>query len=77
LALGDKNIVGRRVTAARQSQGLKQVELLARLQVAGIEISTVALSQLEGQRRPVSDKELGALADALNVSVNWLLGRTE
>lgn len=30
---------------------------------------------LEGQKRPVSDIELNAQADILNVSVNWLLGR--
>ena len=52
-----------------------QVELLAKLQLAGIDISVPALSLLEGQKRPVSDIELNALADILNVSVDWLLGR--
>ncbi len=75
LALGDRNIVGRRVTEARLRIGMKQVELLAKLQTSGIEISTPALSLLEGQKRPVSDFELCALADALHVSVDWLLGR--
>ena len=46
-----------------------------KLQTAGIEISTPALSLLEGQKRPVSDIELNALADILKVSVDWLLGR--
>lgn len=41
------------------------------------EISTPALSLLEGQKRPVMDYELNALADILNVSVDWLLGREE
>ena len=50
-------------------------ELLAKLQTEGIEISTPALSLLEGQKRPVTDYELNALADVLNVSVDWLLGR--
>ena len=31
-------------------------------------------SLLEGQKRPVSDIELKALADILEVSVDWLLG---
>ena len=52
---------------------MKQVELLAKLQLAGIDISVPALSLLEGQKRPVSDIELNALADILNVSVDWLL----
>lgn len=77
LALGDRNIVGARVTEARKSQGMKQVELLAKLQTAGTDISASALSQLEGQKRPVSDFELLALADALHVSVDWLLGLTD
>lgn len=76
LALGDRNIIGARVTEARNAQGMKQVELLAKLQLAGIDISSPALSLLEGQKRPVSDIELNALANILNVSVDWLLGRT-
>lgn len=58
-------------------QGMKQIDLLAKLQVAGIEISIPALSLLEGQKRPVSDKELNALANILGVSVDWLLGRDQ
>ena len=75
LDLGDRNIVGARVTEARKAKGMKQVELLAKLQTAGIDISVPALSLLEGQKRPVSDIELSALADILNVSVDWLLGK--
>ena len=76
LELGNRNIVGVRVTEARKALGMKQVELLAKLQLAGIEISIPALSLLEGQKMPVSDIELVALADALQVFVDWLLGRT-
>lgn len=77
LALGDRNMVGARVTTARLRLGMKQVDLLAKLQISGIEISIPALSLLEGQKRPVSDFELCALADALHVSVDWLLGRED
>lgn len=75
MALGNRNMVGGRVTQARQCMGMRQAELLAKLQVAGIDIGGATLSLLEGQRRPVSDFELCALADALHVSVDWLLGR--
>ena len=75
LELGDRNLIGARVTQARKRQGMKQVELLAKLQVEGAEISSPALSLLEGQKRPVSDKEPDAPADIRNVSVDWLLGR--
>lgn len=50
---------------------------LDKLQLAGIDISVPALSLLEGQKRPVSDIELNALADVLDVSVEWLLGRAD
>lgn len=75
LALGNRNIVGARVTEARKALGMKQVELLAQLQLRGVDLSVPALSLLEGQKRPVSDIELNALADILQVSVDWLLGR--
>ena len=77
LALGDKNMIGARVTQARKQKGMKQVELLAKLQLAGVDMSIPALSLLEGQKRPVSDIELNALATILGVSVDWLLGRSE
>ena len=48
---------------------------MPKTQLAGIDISVPALSLLEGQKRPVSDIELNALADILNVSVSWLLRR--
>lgn len=75
LPLGSQNMVGLRVTDARKRLGMKQTELLSKLQTVGIDISIPALSLLEGQKRPVSDFELNALANILNVSVDWLLGR--
>ncbi len=77
LALGERNIVGAQVTRARKALDMKQVELLAKLQFAGIDMSVPALSLLEGQIRPVTDIELSALADVLGVSVAWLMGRKE
>lgn len=77
LALGNRNLVGARVTEARTKAGMKQIELLAKLQTSGVDISVPALSLLEGQKRPVFDFELCALADVLDVSVDWLLGRKE
>ena len=75
LALGDKNLVGARVTLMRKNRGLKQIELLAKLQLMGVDMSVPALSLLEGQKRPVSDIELLALSKVLEVSVDWLLGK--
>lgn len=77
LELGNRNIIGARVTEARNNIGLKQKDLLARLQVVGVPISIPALSLLEGQKRPVSDIELKALSEILDVDVRWLLGQIE
>ncbi|WP_322199470.1 hypothetical protein [Acutalibacter intestini] len=52
---------------------MKQKELLAQLQVRGVDLNASGLSKLEGQIRFVTDIELLALADILNVSVMWLL----
>lgn len=71
--LGDKNLVGARVEAARKSQGMKQKELLAQLQVRGVDMNSSGLSKLEGQIRLVSDFELLAISQILGVSVMWLL----
>ena len=77
LTLGNRNLIGARVTEDRLAQGMKQIELLARLQTVGVDLSTPALSLLEGQKRPVTAIELNAIADILNVSVDWLLGRDQ
>ena len=71
--LGSKNWIGARVESARKEQGMKQKELLAQLQVRGVDLSASGLSKLEGQVRYVTDFELLALADILSVSVQWLL----
>lgn len=73
--LGNRNIVGARVEAARKNQGMKQKELLAQLQVNGVDMNASGLSKLEGQIRYATDFELAALATILNVSVDWLMGR--
>ena len=71
--LGTKNLIGARVEASRKGLGMKQTELLAQLQVRGVDLNASGLSKLEGQIRYVTDMELLALSDILNVSVMWLL----
>ena len=72
--LGNRNLIGKRVELARKSQGMKQKELLAQLQVSGIDMNSSGLSKLEGQIRHVTDFELVALSQILGVSIDWLLG---
>jgi len=73
-ALGERNIVGAKVEQRRKQLRMKQKDLLAQLQVNGIDLNASGLSKLEGQYRLVTDIELKCLAQALDVSVNWLLG---
>lgn len=75
--LGNRNVVGARVAEARYRMNMPQRILLAKLQVKGIELNASGLSKLEGQHRYVMDFELVALADALDVKVDWLLGRDD
>ena len=71
--LGDKNIVGARVEQQRKTIAMKQKDLLAQLQIRGVDLNSSGLSKLEGQLRGVADYELKAIAEVLGVSVNWLL----
>ena len=50
LELGSHNIVGARVTEVRLQLGMKQVELLAKLQTSGVDISIPALSLYRGAK---------------------------
>lgn len=73
--LGNRNLIGSRVEEIRKRNGMKQKELLAQLQVNGIDMNASGLSKLEGQLRAVTDIELVALADVLGVSINDLVKR--
>ena len=73
--LGDRNLIGSRVEKIRKKNGMKQKELLAQLQVNGVDMNASGLSKLEGQLRTVTDIELVVLADILNVSIDTLVGR--
>ncbi len=75
--LGNSNIVGAKIEARRKELGMKQIDLLTKLQIKGVELTASGLSKLEGQLRGVCDYELVALADVLDVSINWLVGKED
>jgi len=70
-----KNIIGERLKEARLKAKPKvtQIDLLARLEVREIYLERTSISKIEAGTRPVTDKELVAIADALHVTTNWLL----
>ncbi len=71
-SVGSENLIGQNVILLRKRAGINQDMLLSRLQVRGIDISQTTLSDIEGQKRRVYDKELLALADILGVSLEEL-----
>jgi transcriptional regulator with XRE-family HTH domain len=73
---GEKNIVGKRVAEARSSRKphLTQDALSGRVARLGIQLDRAAIAKIENNRRGVTDYELKALAEALKVPVDWLLG---
>jgi transcriptional regulator with XRE-family HTH domain len=75
----NKNLCGKRVKMARIDKEMTQIDLSAALSVdVKMEISQKALSRLEKGQRLVRDIELVALADILEVPIEWLLfGKAE
>jgi len=73
LPLGDMNVAGANITRIRAEKGIKQKDLLARLQAGGMDITASSLSKIEGQTRMVTDKDLLLIAAALGVRPEDLL----
>ncbi len=70
----ERNIAGSRVKIARLKNNLTQQELSAKLETLAIYVDRASISKIEQQKRIITDFELVALSQVLNVSVNWLLG---
>ena len=69
------NVVGGRVKQARLEHNpkLTQTDLAARLEVRGMSVDRGGVAKIENGDRRVLDAEVICLADALGVSVAWLL----
>lgn len=74
---GCKNICGANVERIRKSQGMKQLTLVSKMQLLGVDINPSSLSKLEGQTRVATDMELKALAKILGVSMEELVQTEE
>lgn len=70
-----KNIIGKRVKEARLSANpiITQQDLCSRLAVLGVNMDRVSVSKIETGDRFVTDYEVLAISEALNVSLDWLL----
>lgn len=74
---GRCNCSGTRIRQRRLELGISQEQLAAKLQLAGLEITQNPISRIETGLRVVPDYEVPFLANALGVSVLWLLGLEE
>lgn len=72
---GRCNISGERVRAARERAGISQERLAYKIQIAGLDITQKAISRIETGDRIVADYELEYLADAIGVTIYYLLGK--
>ena len=74
-----KNISGGRIQEARGrfSPPLTQDRLSGKLARLGVQLDRAAIAKIENNLRGVLDYELRALAKALEVRVDWLLGGEE
>ena len=69
----DMRLLAERLRTVREAQGWSQTALAAR---AGLDLGNV--NELERQQKPsVRADTIVALADALHVSTDYLLGRTD
>lgn len=73
---GNKNICGAVIEKLRKDRNMKQHELVAQMQLMGIDINPSSLSKLEGQIRIASDIELLAISKIFNVPIEELLDQS-
>ena len=78
-ALTMANLVGPKIREARYRDGKRvtQQQLCARLQTVGIDIDRTAISKIESGRRPVTDIEIAAICQTLDVDPDWLFSWPE
>ncbi len=70
--LGEKNIIGAKVTKIRKLNKMSQRELAMNMQLLGVDINLASLSKLEGQTRIATDKEVLAIAEIFRIKTDDL-----
>ena len=65
-------MVGKRIEQLRKSQGIKQKDFIARIQIMECDMNPTSYSKLEGQLRSATDREIYVIAKILNVKMEEL-----
>lgn len=63
--------IGKRIVSLRENKGWTQKELANR-----VNLNVSVMNRIESNERPVKDNELLQIANVLEVSTDYLLGRT-
>ena len=69
----DKNMVGDNVRKFRIEKGMSQQALSAKLELLAIYVCRGSISRIEDYSRTVTDIELYAIAQVLNVNISSLI----
>ena len=73
IQVGDINI-GENIRKFRKAAGYKQLDLVAKLQVAGVDISTFSYNRIEKGRQNPTVSLLLSLCEILGCDMNMLFG---
>ena len=71
------NMTGKRIKDARLKANLSQAQLSAKLETLAIYVCRGSISRIENKERTVTDVEIDGISRILNVSLDYLFGRTE
>ncbi len=74
---GEKNLVSSRLIELRRQQNLSQRDLAHKLQLAGYDMDKNVITRIETNKRYVTDIELRALSQVLDVSYAYLIDGAE
>jgi HTH-type transcriptional regulator, cell division transcriptional repressor len=74
ILMAERNIIGKRVKLARRNSKppITQSDLAARLQIQGLKFERITVTKIETGYREVTDIEVKAIANALDVTIGWL-----
>ena len=67
------NLTGAHIKSLRKKKGLTQEQVVAKMQLAGIQIDQKAISRIESGSRVITDYELMCLAEIFDTSIDQIV----
>ena len=69
------NIIGEKIREARTNKGYSQKKLSEQLELMAVYTCRGSISRIENGKRAITDIEIDAISEVLNVSLDYLFGR--